>query len=251
MTTLDDNIIKLIESTVRQILSDAGSSIGKKHYLLLWPDLLSDAKAAAEMLEKINEYCTITVAAGSSGHSTVYSKYTADLINTESEAGRNKLFDRLNRIDGLICVQPQLHMLKALASFDDSNFESFAVFQALMLGKQVKLAVSPAVRRARYMSAAGGPFQAQIAEVFEAVKLLGIDVDFSADNLISGQSSDDSGEAQKVSDNKRTGKGLVTEKDVIAQFSQGVRKIITDNNTIITPLAKDKARELGVDIEIR
>lgn len=45
-------------------------------------------------------------------------------------------------------------------------------------------------------------------------------------------------------------KDLITEKD-IAKLIDNQKKIVVNKKTLITPLAKDKARELGVSIEIK
>lgn len=53
-----------------------------------------------------------------------------------------------------------------------------------------------------------------------------------------------------IDSDKNSDKKLITEKDIL-KFDKSQKVLVLNKGTLITPLAKDKAREFGISIEIR
>ena len=135
----------------------------------------------------------------------------------------------------IICLLPPLYALAKTIAGDDSDFCANILIRAAMIGKPVRILIN-----ADFCSISGpqkrGRFFDNIRSLLDDITAIGFTVGYLGDRTEVPQSSD-------LNDL------LVTEKLVVDQYRAGCRQIRINSQSIITPLARDKAAELKMTIE--
>jgi len=137
----------------------------------------------------------------------------------------------------VVFPSPTVSFLKKLAALDDSDPCVAAAHQALLGGARL-VVVSDALRPSKGREA-GVPvgMRRAVDNALRAVAHQNVKVVGTKDlaRLVGGGESS-------------TRKRLITEKDILALKDSGALRLVVARGTIVTPSAKDKARELKIEI---
>lgn len=146
----------------------------------------------------------------------------------KTDADKNMGMDRLALAKNIVLVTPPIGMLKNIANGNDTGFVENAVLKSILWGRKVHILLDfkpPKFRR--------GTFFESIVNAIDALT--------SMDVKVAMYKVAKDGNANKVA--------LVTEAEIIDAHHSGEKTVFADANAIITPLAKDTAKELRVNIQ--
>lgn len=147
-------------------------------------------------------------------------------IKTQSD--RQQMMDKLKHYADVVLAVPPLGMIKSIAEGDDSGFVEQVFLKAILWEKKVLMMLDfekPKFKR--------GTFFEGLSDSLGAIEDMGVDI-------VSLKSS-----VKKVIDEQ----SLVSEADVIDAVKSGEMRVKCALGAIVTPLARDKAKELGVAID--
>lgn len=141
---------------------------------------------------------------------------------------RDQLMEQVAAASDVVMLAPALHLLGDLAESRDKHFAAYLFLRAQLWGKRVSVFLDfdlPNRRRS--------DLQNTILDKVEVLEESGIPVvSYRKEHTVSGGKE----------------RGLITEDDVVEAYRAGRRQILCAYGSIITPLAKDKASELGMEI---
>jgi hypothetical protein len=146
-----------------------------------------------------------------------------------SQQEKDSLAGRLKGYENILISDPPLWLINAIARGDDSVYAAMLALRPLLWGRDVTVLLdfeAPKNRRS--------PAFLRIAEDISAIEEMGIKI---------AHIKNDSGKGGEP-------KELVTEQDVKDAVKNGKCKVIIKPGAIVTQLAQDTAKELGVLIEI-
>jgi hypothetical protein len=138
------------------------------------------------------------------------------------------LLSMLKFYEHIVLTMPSLQLLNRIANGEDSGFTEQLVLRAILLEKKVTVVLDyqpPKFKR--------GTFFENIVSAITALKDMGVEIVSLAPTLKPADSICE----------------LVTEDKIQQVYLYGDRSIQCAKGAIVTPLAKDKANELGVTIE--
>lgn len=145
-----------------------------------------------------------------------------------SSEDRQQLMTLLNGYSNLVLALPPVALLKNITQGNDSGFVEQLVTRAILWGKKLSIIIDyPAIKSKRI-----GIF-ADVAAVIDELKAIGAEI------VILGQREVNASELL----------ALVTEEKVIEAHQNGKIRISCAPGVIITPLARDKAADLGICLE--
>ena len=149
------------------------------------------------------------------------------MIRAEEES-RDTILQMLMDSINVVLLAPTLELIGKIADAQDEDFLTYLFVRAQLWGKKVSVFLDfdlPQFRKSQ--------FQESISDKLKSLTELGIPLVCYRKDAV----ADPNG-------NTRT---LITERDVIDAYQAGRRKIACRIDSIITPLARDKAGELGVE----
>lgn len=149
-----------------------------------------------------------------------------DSKRVENTDDKKALIRTLRDVDEIVLVAPSLSLLTAVANGDDTYFEAMFFEKALLDGKKATVLLDfqpPKFKR--------GTLFEKVINAVEAVRDMGADVVY-------------------LGAKPQEGYALVTEFEVNQAVKQGVPRIQCALGAIVTPLAKDTAKEKGIAIDI-
>jgi hypothetical protein len=145
-----------------------------------------------------------------------------------AEAGANRLLGALKYAADVILAVPPLRMIICIAHGDDAGVAEQAILKAVLWGKSVTVLLDfekPRFRR--------GTFFETLSDALKAIEDMGVSV-----------------VSLPLSVRKKTDeKALVTEADIEDVVRNGDMRVRKAAGAIVTPLARDTAKELGVEID--
>ncbi len=147
----------------------------------------------------------------------------------DSDADREALLEKLAGKAEVAVVTPKLSLIYELADGNDSGFICQAILRPLLWGRRVRLLLDfeiPRFKRATFFE--------RVVDSIDRLTNMGVIVDTFRP----------SGEP-----NKKQPLELVTEREITEAHQSGANVVYCDKDAIVTPLAKDRAAELGVAIE--
>lgn len=147
-------------------------------------------------------------------------------VVSAEELGTDKVLSLVNGSANIVLLTPRLKMIENIAHGRDESFVEFLVVRSLLWGRQVSAVLDftpPSFKRNTF-------FERIIGEL-DGLRDIGIE-------LISYDCSYE----------KTDEKSLITETDVVEAWKKGQEEVRSATGGIITPSAKDKAKELGVAI---
>ena len=139
------------------------------------------------------------------------------------------LIERLARTANVVLVTPSLSLLYRLAAGDDSGIAETSVLRPLLWGRKVSVLLDfdvPRFKRATFFE--------KVVDALDVLTNMGVSV-------ISYNPASEKEEEKRLS--------LITETQVREAAEDGSFRILCANDAIVTPLAKEKAEELGVALD--
>lgn len=149
-----------------------------------------------------------------------------DIDNEEDKLNLLKNFELFNQI---ICIEPSIDMLRSIVHLTDNHFSTYVVLQSLLYGKKVKIVLNNNI-----LNTPTNPIQQKYNELINEAREKGITINDTWTACCS---------------KKVYNKNLISESNIDEIVTTNQKVIHVDHNTIITPLAKDRARELGIIIK--
>lgn len=159
-------------------------------------------------------------------------EYTKEVIDINDVSSRQKLSMMVQRFDAVYLVNPEISQLKAINDGDDKGYTEKLVICRLLHGKDICIILDYDI-----MCIPQGGLTKKVKELFESLKGMGVSISLLRDCI-------------EKENNKSVsrGKTLITEKDIEDMYSSGIRTVAAGKESIITPLARDKANELKIKI---
>jgi hypothetical protein len=142
------------------------------------------------------------------------------------ELGTDAVLKRVNEAANVVLLTPRLKLIDNIAQGNDEDFVEFLIVRSLLWGRCVSVLIDfepPAFKR--------NTFYEKVLDIIEVLEGIGI-------GIISYDCSLDPLEA----------KSLITEADVMDAWKKGAGQLLGAAGAIVTPSAKDKAKELGLEI---
>ena len=152
-------------------------------------------------------------------------------FNTIPAAEREQqqsLLASLKFYERVVLAMPTLQLLGRIANGADTGFAEQLILKAILLDRKVTVALDytpPKFRR--------GTFFESVVGSITALKDMGVEVVSLTQKLKPAE----------------IGFALVTETEVLEAYQYGDRSVKCAKGAVVTPLARDKANELGVTIE--
>ena len=150
-------------------------------------------------------------------------------LNIDTDQNKQQLMESLKGYADIVLVSPPLWMLKNIASGDDRGFYEQVFMRSLLWEKKTKLILD--YEKPRFKR---GTFYEGIADALGAIEGMGAEI-------VSVPLSVCKPEGQLP---------LVTETEVNDAYKEGRKRIRCAEGAIVTPLAWDAAKELGIAIDI-
>ena len=227
MSLTENDITRLVEDVVQRVLgkkqAEAGDDTVSGVVAVMPCFVPAFPKAAAHIKDSIDEkveYFDL------SGANTEFGDvYVNKAVN---EDDLKALMERLVVARTVVLIAPSVSTLKNIAQGNDSDFVENAMLKAILWQRDVRIVLDfkpPKFRR--------GSFFENIVLSIDALTSMGVKVSMY-------QVAIDKSNFNKLS--------LVTEVEVIQAHKAGEYKIVCERGAIITPLARDKARELKINI---
>lgn len=152
--------------------------------------------------------------------------FTFDVKDEHDEA---ELFQLIAGAADIVMVTPKLTQLYKLAEGDDEGFIEQAFLRPLLWGRRVTLLLdfeTPKFKRATFFS--------KVVDAIDILTSMGV-------RVIAYRPAQEFGEIAKAA--------LVTEAEVNEAYANGSMRVLCEKDALVTPLARDKANELGVSID--
>lgn len=147
----------------------------------------------------------------------------------EDEDDMQELMEKLAGTENVVLVTPKLSLLYRLADGDDSGFVEQTVLRPLLWGRNVSILLdfkTPKFKRATFF--------AKVVDAIDILTNMGV-------RILSYNPASVKEEEARIS--------LVTETQILDAAAAGKTSVLCERDAIITPLAKDKAAELGISID--
>lgn len=141
---------------------------------------------------------------------------------------REEIMELLESTVNLVLLAPPLQVIRRIADADDGDFLTWLFIRGRLWGKKTSIFldfVPPVHRKA--------PYEERMVESLEALSALNVPLEYYLEEI-----PETSAEEQ----------ALVTEEDVLAASRAGKKEIAVSFGGIVTPLARDRAKELGITI---
>lgn len=218
-------IIRIITERVLDRLTAEGMYVPEQNgALVVVPNILPEAALLNEYLkERFSPQVTCAELEPCAELDSSFSRICA----TEKEQQR-RLLSSLKFYRNVVLAMPSLQLLGRIAGGEDGGFAEQLMLRAILLEKDVTVVLDyrpPKFKR--------GTFFERVVSSVAALKDMGVEIVSLVPKI-------------KPAD---SGCELVTEDEVMQAFLYGDQSIQCAKGAIVTPLAKDKASELGVTIE--
>jgi len=211
---------RIAERVIREMLEPGKVERGA---LVLAPSFVPDAGPLEQYLK-----ARYGVEAACAGEGAAMLSDTLRRISSETAQERQRLMERLKSFADIVLVCPPLWLLRNIAAGDDRGFFEQAVMRGLLWHKNVTVLLDferPGFSRSSF-------FQG-LADALQALEDMGAQV-----------------KTLKLSVGPMEGElALVTEAEINEAYRSGRSRVRCAAGAIVTPLARDAARELGVEID--
>lgn len=225
----EQDMIRLItEEVLRRIEAMGGltklkRSQAKTRVLVLIPSFVADEAALISYLKRTYQEpvtCILWENAVLKDASFMTIKFQAGVDETQ-------LMASLHQYGEIVLAIPPITLLKNIASGDDSNFIEQLVMRAILWEKKVSCVLDYTMPKFKRSTMFEG-----LCDALDALKDMGVKVVSAAPGA----------------QNAKDGLSLVTEIDVEAAYKKAGTSVRALSGAIITPLARDKAKELNIEI---
>lgn len=165
-----------------------------------------------------------------------------DLTDINDENVQSEILEELEKYKTIIYMNPSIKQLKAVVEMDDGDYSKNLILESLLHGKEVEIVIDEKIDKKPQNGV-----QKKYCELLETAKEMGI-------KIKKGNKEDwkKNGEGSVDPLKKATyQKELILEKNIEEMKHKGESILIIDKQEIITPLAIDRARELGIEIKYK
>lgn len=226
MTTNETAVQNLVQQITQEALRQLELQVGQsKGVLAVLSDYVFDRPGVGRYLREQQQ--PVTCAVFGTAQPPLDACQVLALASPES---RQQLAGELQGYSEVVLVTPSLSLIRQLATGDDREFAALLVLRQLLWNKPVTLLLDFDMPRSRR-----SPFFEQFSTDLESLESMGLRL-VCLPRQVSG------GEPER--------KDLVTEQDVKDAFAQEQRRIRIKPGAIVTQLASELARQLGVSIEV-
>jgi hypothetical protein len=150
----------------------------------------------------------------------------SECVVSAEEVGSDNVLGKINGSANVVLLAPRLRLLKSIAQGNDEGFVEYLIIRSLLWGRNVNVLLDfnpPDFKR--------NTFYEGVIDVLDVLREIGVEIisyDCSYEPL--------------------NARSLVTEGDVVDAWKNGQGEIQTAAGCIVTPSARDKSAELGVEI---
>jgi hypothetical protein len=215
-----DTIEKIIARATREALQAAGTDEPRKQALAVAPGLVFDQKGVAAYLQRIKAEIVLFEEA-------CITDASIRQMRVETPEERRNLAASLPDYSEIVVVTPPLSLIRALAQGDDGTFAAQLILRPLLWGAGVTLLLDfalPGYRR--------GEMLTELTEALASLEKAGMRLETLP---LKGKSEEP--------------KDFVSEQDVRDAAKNKKLRIKIKEGAIVTPLARDTAKEVGIVIE--
>ncbi len=213
----ENQIRELIKRIVEEVLARI-AAFGEYKTLALVPEISAYAKEAQEYLSGSNAVAALF------GEAEELTGIDCKRIDTADD--RKNIIKALKTIEEIVLVAPSLILLDEIANGDDTRFEAKLFEKAILGGKKATVLldfVPPKFKR--------GTLFEKVVSAIDALRDMGVNV------VYLGAKPDE-------------GYALITEFEVNEAAKHGIKRLQCAPGAIVTPLAKDAAKDKGIAIDI-
>jgi hypothetical protein len=158
-------------------------------------------------------------------------RHAKEIYDLNGELARDNLANNINKYEEIIFLSPELKQMRALVEDDDSGFLENLVIYSLLHRKKTVFLFDYDVQ-----ALPANSFGKKIKDLLGSISEMGISIEVLKSDK------------EKKSDAVTVRcKQLITERDVEDFYKSGTKEILCEKGCIITPLARDAAREMGVN----
>lgn len=150
------------------------------------------------------------------------------------EQSQEQIAARVEKQKRLVIVAPRLYQIKNMISGQDKEPLEYVTLNALMQGKETEIVLG--CRTSEHMNNA---LERKVLQMVDQMNRMGIDV---IDNIFA---------EQEPNGKRKNNKSFISEEEVLLANSRNEKEVWLEKNAIITPLARDTAKELGITFQIR
>lgn len=151
-----------------------------------------------------------------------------DTIPAVKADARQHLLSMQKFYEHVVLAMPSLQLLGRIANGEDAGAVEQLVLRSILLGQKVSVVLDYAPPKFRR-----GTFFESVVGSVTALRDMGVEIVSLAPRLKPAEA----------------GLELVTEREVLEAYQYGDRSVPCAKGALVTPLARDKANELGVTIE--
>ncbi|MFL0248702.1 hypothetical protein [Candidatus Clostridium stratigraminis] len=201
-----------------------------KQLLLIIPANVINLEESVKQIE--NKYCDseFSIASYKKTDAIKFSN-AKEIYDLNGESSRDKLANNINKYEEIIVLSPELTQMRALTQGDDSGFIENLLIYSLLHKKKTVFLFDYDMKAVPYNS-----LGKKIKDLLGSISEMGVLIE----DLL--QDTEKKSDAVTVSS-----KQLITEEQVEDFYKNGRREILCEKGCIITPLARDAAREMGVN----
>lgn len=215
---------QVTERVLSRLMAEGLFQLEQDGALVVVPNFIPESALLGEYLKQ-NVSCGVTYALLEPSAGLDLAGEAIDATKREQQ---QSLLASLKFYDRVVLAMPTLQMLGRIANGEDTGFAEQLILRAILLDKKVTVLLDytpPKFRRGTF-------FEGVVGSV-TALKDMGVEVVSLTQQLKPAQ----------------TGFALVTEQEVLDAYQFRDRTVKCAKGAVITPLARDKANELGVTIE--
>lgn len=150
-------------------------------------------------------------------------------MEVNDEDDMQALMEKLAGAENVVLVTPKLSLLYKLAEGDDSGFVEQTILRPLLWGRNVTILLdfkTPKFKRATFF--------AKVVDAIDVLTNMGV-------RILSYNPASVKAEEERLT--------LVTETQIMDAAQAGKTSVLCERDAIVTPLARDKAGELGISID--
>jgi hypothetical protein len=212
---------RIVEEVIYRLKELAPADPDVKGTVVLVTSFVPSVAEATSLLKgRFGEDITFIVFEGAEFPSRLETVFFAD------ELGTDTVLKYVNESANIVLLTPRLKLIDNISQGMDDGFIEFLTIRSLLWGRAVTAVLDfrpPAFKR--------NTFYEKVAGIIDVLEELGISI----------LSYDCSYEATEASE-------LITESDVVTAWKNGKSELLSTPGGIVTPSARDKARELMLEI---
>jgi len=231
-------VAKVVERLEKQLNETTeeklGSCIKKNRMLILIPDMVIGLKKYIQFIESYYSDYEITI--GYTGYTQkvnelLSSMLVNEILNLDDKTSREKLMDTLCQFDSISLVSPAIKQMNSIASGNDQDFLEKIILYFVLHGKVASILLDYDIK-----NLPPSTLSRKMKELLETIESMGIAV------CVLGEG------CKSIRESAKKKRGLITENDIDEMWRKGIKEFRDDGGCIITPLARDRAKEIGLTI---